>query len=250
VSEVATYALRLGDDALVLSHRLAEWSSSAPELEEDIALTNLALDLLGQARALLSVAGQREDAGRDEDDLAYLRSEREFTNVRLVELQNGDFAHTIIRQLLVATYQLALYAELTASSDPDLAAIAGKAVKEVAYHRDHALKWTLRLGDGTEESHARSQAALDALWPYRHELFERDALIEELVDVGVAADPAVLRAMWEPSVTNVLREATLSPPDDDLHRPTGGRRGRHGEELGPMLAEMQWLHRSHPGVTW
>jgi ring-1,2-phenylacetyl-CoA epoxidase subunit PaaC len=250
MSDVASYSLRLGDDALVLSHRLAQWSSSAPELEEDIALTNIALDLLGQARALLTVAGQRESAGRDEDDLAYLRDEREFTNVRLVELENGDFAHTIIRQLLVSTYQLGLYAELTASSDPDLAAIAGKAVKEVTYHRDHAVKWTLRLGDGTDESHTRAQSALETLWPYRHELFERDELTARLVEAAVAADPTILRATWEPSITNVLHEATLAPPKKDVHRPTGGRRGRHSELLGPMLAEMQWLHRSHPGASW
>ncbi|HWE13914.1 MAG TPA: 1,2-phenylacetyl-CoA epoxidase subunit PaaC [Solirubrobacteraceae bacterium] len=250
MSDVASYSLRLGDDALVLSHRLAQWSSSAPELEEDIALTNIALDLLGQARALLTVAGQRESARRDEDDLAYLRDEREFTNIRLVELENGDFAHTIIRQLLVSTYQLGLYAELTASSDPDLAAIAGKAVKEVTYHRDHAVKWTLRLGDGTDESHTRAQSALETLWPYRHELFERDELTARLVEAGVAADPTILRATWEPSVTNVLHEATLAPPKKDVHRPTGGRRGRHSELLGTMLAEMQWLHRSHPGASW
>ena len=163
---VAEYAVRLGDDALILSHRLAQWSASAPELEEDIALTNIALDLLGQARNLLTLAGAREGAGRDEDDLAYVRNEREFRNLRLVELENGDFAETIIRQLLFSTYQLELYGALAAcSEDMELAAIAAKAVKEVAYHREHAVKWTLRLGDGTQASHRRAQTALDRLWP-------------------------------------------------------------------------------------
>jgi len=250
VSDVAEYALRLGDDALVLSHRLAQWSASAPEIEEDIALTNIALDLLGQARRLLTIAGVREGQGRDEDDLAYLRPEREFRNLRIVELDNGDFADTIVRQLLFSTYQLSLYAELTASTDPDLAAVAGKAVKEVAYHRDHAVKWTLRLGDGTQKSHERSQAALERLWPYRHELFETDELTARLIDAGVAADPAVLRSTWDPFVAAVLDQATLTAPEDGARKPTGGRRGQHGEILGPMLAEMQWLHRSAPGVRW
>ena len=248
---VAEYAVRLGDDALVLSHRLAQWSASAPELEEDIALTNIALDLLGQARNLLTLAGSREAAGRDEDDLAYVRNEREFRNLRLVELENGDFAETIIRQLLFSTYQLELYATLAArTEDIDLAAIAAKAVKEVAYHREHAVKWTLRLGDGTQASHRRAQTALDRLWPYRHELFEIDKLTAGLVDARLAADPRDLRQAWDLFVTSVLEQATLRVPDDVPRRPSGGRRGQHGEILGLLLAEMQWLHRSQPGVTW
>jgi ring-1,2-phenylacetyl-CoA epoxidase subunit PaaC len=251
VNGVAEYAVRLGDDALILSHRLAQWSAAAPELEEDIALTNIALDLLGQARNLLTLAGAREGSGRDEDDLAYVRNEREFRNLRLVELENGDFAETIIRQLLFSTYQLELYAALaTRTEEADLAAIAGKAVKEVAYHRDHAVKWTLRLGDGTELSHGRAQTALDRLWPYRHELFEFDELTAGLVDAGIAADPRDLRHAWDRFVRSVLERATLRVPDDVPRRPTGGRRGQHGEILGLLLAEMQWLHRSQPGVTW
>lgn len=249
-ADVSEYALALGDDALILAQRLAEWSARAPEIEEDMALTNIALDLLGQARNLLTTAGEREGAGRDEDALAFWRNEREFRNLRIVEQPNGDFAHTIVRQLLFSTYQLALYAELTSSCDPDLAAIAGKAVKEVAYHRDHAVKWTLRLGDGTEESHARMEVAVQRLWPFHHEIFEADALTERLIADGVAADPTVLRATWEPFIASVLDQAQLTVPELGRRRPTGGRQGQHGELLGPLLAEMQWLHRSDPGVTW
>jgi ring-1,2-phenylacetyl-CoA epoxidase subunit PaaC len=248
--DAGEYALRLGDDALILSHRLAEWSACAPELEEDMALTNIALDLLGQARNLLTIAGEREGDGRTEDDFAFLRNERELRNLRLVEQPNGDFAATIVRQLLFSTYQLALYAELTSSTDADIAAVASKAVKEVAYHRDHAVKWTLRLGDGTDESRTRIATALDALWPFHHELFEADDLIARLAQAGAAADPDVLHRAWLPSVTDVLAEATLAVPADGSRRPGGGRRGQHGEVLGFLLAEMQWLHRSMPGVTW
>jgi ring-1,2-phenylacetyl-CoA epoxidase subunit PaaC len=247
---VAEYALRLGDDALILAQRLAEWSACAPELEEDIALTNLALDLLGQARSLLSIAGRHGGEGRSEDDLAYLRNEREFRNLRIVEQPNRDFGHTIVRQLLFSTYQLALYDKLSASADADLSAVAGKAVKEVAYHRDHAVKWTLRLGDGTEYSRRRMLDALERLWPYTAEMFETDELTAQLVQDGVAADPDTLRESWEPFVQDVLELATLPVPELGARRPTGGRRGRHGEVLGHLLAEMQWLHRSQPGVAW
>jgi ring-1,2-phenylacetyl-CoA epoxidase subunit PaaC len=247
---VAEYALRLGDDALICAQRLAEWSSRAPDLEDDIALTNIALDLLGQARHLLTIAAEREGSGRTEDDLAFLRSEREFRNVRLVEQPNGDFASTIVRQLLFATYQQVLYTALAASDDDDLAAVAAKARKEVSYHRDHAAIWTVRLGDGTGESRRRMSAALDHLWPFTAELFETDDLTGQLVDAGVAADPAALHASWEPSVAATLTEATLPVPGLGSRRPTGGRRGIHGEELGHLLAEMQWLHRAHPGANW
>lgn len=249
-ADLAEYPLRLGDDALILAQRLGEWSACAPELEEDMALTNIALDLLGQARNLLTIAGEREGEGRTEDDLAFTRDERQFRNLRIVELPNGDFAHTIVRQLLFSTYQLALYAELQRSSDDDLAAVAAKAVKEVAYHRDHAVKWTLRLGDGTDESHRRIDAALERLWPYCAEFFEADELTGRLVEAGIAADPDVLRAAWDPFVASVLEQATLGIPETGRRHPSGGRRGEHGEVLGFLLAEMQWLHRSHPGATW
>ncbi len=248
-AEVALYALRLGDDALILAQRLGEWSSNAPELEEDLALTNIALDLLGQARFLLSRAAELEGRGRCEDELAFMRGEREFLNCLLVEQPNGDFARTIARQLLFSTYQLVLYERLTASVDEGIAGVAAKAVMEVAYHRDHAVKWTLRLGDGTSESHARMQDAIERLWPYTGELFESDALVARLAGAGVAVDPAGLREEWERFLGATLSDATLVVPRGTW-RPTGGRRGEHTEAFGHMLAEMQWLHRSHPGATW
>ncbi|RKN74394.1 phenylacetate-CoA oxygenase subunit PaaI [Streptomyces klenkii] len=234
---LATAALALGDDALVLSHRLGEWAGHAPVLEEEVALANIALDLLGQARTLLSLAG-------DEDELAYLREERSFRNAQLVEQPNGDFARTIARQLFFSVHQHLLYGQLAAGDGP-FAPLAGKAVKEVAYHRDHAEQWTLRLGDGTEESHARMQSALDGLWRYTGELFEP---VE-----GLAVDRAALREGWLAAVTEVVERATLRMPDGPQ---TGawtagaGRQGIHTESFGRMLAEMQHLHRSHPGASW
>lgn len=248
-ADLHAYALRLGDDALVLAQRLGEWSARAPELEEDLALTNIALDLLGQARMLLTYAGEVEGAGRDEDALAYLRDERAFVNALLVEQPNGDFAHTIVRQLLFSTYQHALYTRLAESADATLAAIAAKAVKEVAYHVDHARQWTLRLGDGTAESRARMEAALAQLWPYSAELFAADALSDRLVAAGAGVDPAALRDGVMGEVEETLRAATLDPPNDGWE-PGGGRDGRHTESFGLLLAELQHLHRSHPGATW
>ena len=245
----ARYALSLGDDCLVLAQRLSEWSSCAPELEEDVALTNIALDLLGQARSLLTHAGELEGAGRDEDDLAFLRDERDFLNAQLVELPNGDFAHTMVRQLLFSTYQHALYARLQRSTDALLAGVAEKGVKEVAYHLDHAARWTVRLGDGTEESHDRMQAALDAVWPFAAELFEPGAASAELVGRGIAVDPSTLREGWEESVTDVLTKATLAVPQATW-QPTGGRSGLHTEGFGLLLATMQHVHRAHPGARW
>lgn len=247
--DVAAYCLRLGDDALVLAQRLCEWAARSPQLEEDVALMNLALDLLGQSRSLLTLAGTREGAGRDEDDLAFLRDEPAFANAQVVELENGDFGRTMARQLLVSAYALPLWQALTSSSDSDLAAVAGKAVKEVAYHLDHARSWVVRLGDGTSESHRRMQQGLDEVWPYAFELFEVDPLLERLVSRGVAADPAALQTIWEASVRDVLAEATLEVPTTDW-RPTGGRQGTHTESFGYLLAELQHLHRSHPGVSW
>ncbi|MEU5214868.1 1,2-phenylacetyl-CoA epoxidase subunit PaaC [Streptomyces sp. NPDC020807] len=230
-------ALALGDDALVLSHRLGEWAGSAPVLEEEVALANIALDLLGQARVLLSLVG-------DEDELAYLREERSFRNAQLVEQPNGDFAHTIARQLYFSTYQRLLYGRL-ATGDGPFAGLAAKAVKEVAYHQDHAEHWTLRLGDGTPESHERMQRACDALWRYTGELFQP-------VD-GLDVDHAAMENAWLESVTDVLGRATLTVPTSPR---TGawsagaGRQGLHTEPFGRMIAEMQHLHRSHPGATW
>ncbi|MFG2195098.1 1,2-phenylacetyl-CoA epoxidase subunit PaaC [Streptomyces sp. NPDC048639] len=232
-----TAALALGDDALVLSHRLGEWAGHAPQLEEDVALANIALDLLGQARVLLSMAG-------DEDELAYLREERAFRNVQLVEQPNGDFAHTIARQLYFSVYQELLYRQL-AEGDGPFAPLARKAVKEVAYHRDHAEHWTLRLGDGTEESHTRMQRGLDALWRFTGELFEP---VE-----GVDADRESMLHDWLASVTSVVERATLtlpSGPQTGAWTAGAGREGLHTESFGRMLAEMQHLHRSHPGASW
>ncbi|HTJ37202.1 MAG TPA: 1,2-phenylacetyl-CoA epoxidase subunit PaaC [Dactylosporangium sp.] len=227
--------LELGDDALVAAQRLGEWCSRAPEMEEDIALANIALDQLGAARLLLTYAGELEGRGRDEDDLAFLREDREFRNVLLVELDNGDFAVTIGKLLFLAIFQRMLYDQLRAGDDPRLAGIAAKARKESAYHAEHAALWTVRLGDGTEESHRRMQAAVDALWPYTHELFEGDA--------------AGLRETWLAEVDEVLSEATLTRPADGW-APSGGRQGVHTEALSKLLAEMQVLHRAHPGATW
>lgn len=242
-----SYVLGLADDALVSAQRMGWWISRAPQLEEDVALANIGLDQLGQARGLLAYAGEVEGAGRGEDDLAYLRDEREFRNVWLVERAQTDFGVAMVRLLVIASWQSELYAALTRSADATLAAIAGKAVKEVAYHLDHARHWVLRLGDGTDESHARTQAALTAEWPYVEELFE--PVDAGLVADGVAVDPGSLRSAVLTRVEEVVAEATLTVPQvAPAHG--GGRRGLHTEELGYLLAEMQHLHRSHPGATW
>jgi ring-1,2-phenylacetyl-CoA epoxidase subunit PaaC len=244
---LAAYVLALGNDALILAQRLSEWVAHAPQIEEDVALANIALDLLGQARTLLSYAGEVEGVGRDEDDLAYLRDDRDFRNVQLVEIPNGDFAVTMARQLVFSAYSFELYTALLGSTDATVAGLAGKAVKEVAYHRDHAAQWVLRLGDGTQLSNARMQAGLDHVWPYVDEVFEGDDATSRLP--GVAADPTALRPAWQRYVTVVLDEATLRQPEPRW-RSRGGRSGLHTEDLGHLLAEMQHLHRSHPGATW
>ena len=250
MNSITEYSLRLGDDALVLSHRLAQWSSRAPDLEVDIALTNVGLDLLGQARSLLSYAGEVEGLGRDEDDLAYLRDEREFLNCQLVEQPNEDFAVTMARQLYFSSYQILLYHALQSSIDETLSAVAAKAVLEATYHRELATEWTLRLGDGTEESHTRMQQALDRLWPYTYELFEQDETVNRLVHERIAVEVEKLRPEWQQYVQSVVGNATLTMPEESRWRPTGGRKGLHTEFLGHMLAEMQNLHRAHPGAKW
>ena len=214
-----------------------------------MALANIGLDLLGQARPLLSYAGQVEGAGRDEDDLAFLRDEREFVNLQIVEHPNDDFAVSMARQLLFSTYQLALYDGLRASRDETIAGVAAKAVKEVAYHRDHATQWVLRLGDGTDESHRRMQAGLVRMWPYVEEMFVSDDLEQDLVADGIAVEAAALRPAWDAYVGDVLAEATLVRPEPGWTA-HGGRQGVHTEAFGYLLAEMQHLHRSHPGASW
>jgi ring-1,2-phenylacetyl-CoA epoxidase subunit PaaC len=248
-TDVADYALSLGDDVLILGQRLCEWNARAPQLEDDVALLNIALDLVGQARALLTYAGQRAGRGESEDDLAFLRGEPEFRNAQIMELPNGDFGRTIARQLLVSAWHVPLWAALESSTDDGLAAIAAKAVKEARYHLSYARHWVLRLGDGTAESHRRMQDALDYVWPFTAELFESGPLTDRLVRRGVAAGPGTLEGGWCATVGDVLREATLAAPDVPP-RPAGGRRGLHTETFGPLLAELQHLHRSHPGAGW
>lgn len=247
VSSRTGYILALADDALISSQRMGWWISRAPQLEEDVAMANIGLDQLGQARTLLSLAG--DDLGRSEDDLAYLRDERDFRNVCLVEREQSDFGVAMARLLIFSTWHHELYAALCGSSEPTLAAIAAKAVKETAYHVDHATHWVLRLGDGTAESHTRMQLALEAEWPWRCELFDTDFLDASLVADGVAVDPAGLREGTEQRLNAVLTEATLEIPDSRAAY-SKGRSGLHTEAMGHLLAEMQHLHRSHPGVTW
>jgi ring-1,2-phenylacetyl-CoA epoxidase subunit PaaC len=241
------YVLGLGDDALISAQRLGWWISRAPQLEEDLALANIGLDQLGQARTLLAHAGAIEGHGRSEDDLAYLRDERDFRNVWLVERPQTDFGVAMARLLIFASWQSQLYAALRGSTDATLAGIAGKAVKEVAYHLDHAAHWVVRLGDGTGESYQRMQRALDAEWPYVEELF--GPVDQGLLESGVAVDPTALRDSVLLGIEDVLAEATLTLPQVPP-AVGGGRRGLHTEEMGYLLAEMQHLTRSHPGATW
>ncbi|MEI8143956.1 MAG: 1,2-phenylacetyl-CoA epoxidase subunit PaaC [Alphaproteobacteria bacterium] len=242
-------SLRLADDALVLGHRLSEWCGHAPVLEEDLALANLALDLIGQARSLYSYAGKVEGAGRDEDALAYCRREAEYHNCLLVEQPNGDFALTIVRQFLFAAAMHPFHQEMTRSSDPTLAAIAAKAEKELAYHLRHAAEWVIRLGDGTDESRRRTEAALDHLWTFSGELFEVDAILRTAIDQGLVPNPTDLRAVFDATVDDVLAQADLARPKDGWMQ-TGGRMGRHSEHMGFLLTELQYLQRLHPNARW
>ncbi len=244
-----TYCLRRGDDNLILSNRLGEWCGHGPQLEEDIALTNRALDLIGQARNYLQYAAEVEGKGRSEDDLAYLRNERQFVNTKLVEQPNGDYAHTICRSFLYDAWHLPLQQALTKSADDRIAAIAGKAVKEVSYHLRTSGEWMIRFGDGTEESHQRAQTALDALWTFTGDLFVQDDVDAILMKAGIVPDMAPIKTAFDKTVETVLAEATLLRPADG-YMATGGRQGKHSEHLGYMLAEMQYLQRAHPGATW
>jgi ring-1,2-phenylacetyl-CoA epoxidase subunit PaaC len=246
---LVAYVLGLADDALVLGHRLSEWSGRGPTLEEDIALSNLALDLIGQARLYYAYAGELEGVGRDEDALAYLRDEHAFRNLLLLEQPNGDFASSMVRHLLYAAFLNPYLQALAGSEDRRLAEIAAKAGKEMAYHLRHAAEWVIRLGDGTAESHGRTQAALDELWMYTGEMFQMDAAERDLATQSLAVERGKIRPVWEASLDRVLAEATLSRPADGWMQ-TGGRAGQHTEHLGHLLAEMQVLHRAHPGATW
>ena len=244
-ADIAEYALWLGDDALILSQQLGDWISRAPELEEDVALGNIALDLLGHARSFLHYAGSYD--GRSEDDLAYFRDEPEFRSSWIVEQPNGDFAQTIARQFIVSTYMFELYSALRASTDETFAAIAEKSLKEVDYHRDHAVQWVLRLAGGTEESRSRIVRALGDVWPYADELFRDEPLIDRLGDAAVR--PSSLRAGFDVVVDTVFAEAELTVPAVAASS-AGGRHGAHSTPLGHILAEMQVLARRHPGASW
>ena len=247
--ELFELLLRLADDHLVLGHRISEWCGHAPALEEDLALPNIALDLIGQARSLYTHAGEVEGRGRDEDALAYLRLERDYRNLLLAERPNGDFAHTIVRQLFFSVFMQAWWREAVRSEDETLAAIAAKAVKETAYHVRHAAEWTIRLGDGTQESARRTQDAVEALWPYTGEMFETDEVTEALAAAGIAPDPASLKDEWDKAIAEIFAEAMLAMPGETWQH-TGGRKGRHGEEMGFLLADLQYMQRAYPGQAW
>jgi len=246
---LAEFALRMGDTCLILGHRNSEWCGHAPALEEDIALANTALDLIGQTQLWLAVAAEAEGRGRTADDLAFLRDVSGFRNVLLVEQPNGDFGRTIMRQFLFDAWHLPMLKALTQSSEVRVAEIAEKASKEAAYHLERSSDLVVRLGDGTRESHNRMQAALDFLWPYTGELFLGDAVDEELAGAGVAPAPESLKPTWEAHVGATLAEATLKAPEKSFAQ-KGGKRGVHSEHLGYILAEMQFLQRAYPGVKW
>ncbi|TDP97049.1 1,2-phenylacetyl-CoA epoxidase subunit PaaC [Labedaea rhizosphaerae] len=253
-ADLAAYCLMLGDDALIMSHRLQQWCSHAPELEDELAIANIALDLLGQARLLLARAGKADGSERSEDSYAFFREERDFRNVRMVELVNGDFAATMARLLTFSVWRLALLQRLESSRDPVLAAIAAKGVKEVTYHREYAANWVVRLGDGTELSHQRMQAGFDAVWPLYDELFVVHPVERRLA--GIAADSDGLRSEVDDVLTQVLTAATLTRPEDSAGKVVGlvsgmaGRDGVHTEDMGYLLAELQSVARAHPEATW
>jgi ring-1,2-phenylacetyl-CoA epoxidase subunit PaaC len=248
-SPLVLYALRRADDALILGHRLSEWCGHAPMLEEDMALANIGLDLIGQARELYTYAGKVEGAGNDEDRLAYLRDVRQYRNLLLVEQPNGDFARTIIRQFLYSAFADLYWRAMMTSPDATLAAIAAKSEKESAYHLRHSSEWVIRLGDGTDESHRRAQVALDDLWAFTGELFHVDDSDRSLIADGAVIDPERLRSAWRATIDDVLKTATLTLPARDWMQ-KGGRSGHHSEHLGHLLSELQSLQRSFPSATW
>jgi len=249
IQDLVNYTVALGDDSLTLGHRLSEWSSNAPFLEEDLALSNVALDFIGRAKMFYTYAGEVEGAGRSEDDFAYLRDCREYRNLLICELPIGDFADTMARQFVIDVYEVGFFSALKKSTDATLAAIAAKAIKESRYHLRRSEEWVKRLGDGTEESHQRMQRAIGDVWGYTHELFEVDEKEQGLIDAGVAVDRPALKATWERIVQEVLNEATLEAPDDQWSI-RGGRDGMHTEHLGYLLAELQFMQRAYPDLEW
>lgn len=243
------YILRLGDDSLILGQRLAEWCGHGPVLEEDIAMTNISLDLIGQATVLLSYAGELEGKGRDADKLAFLRFDREYKNLLLVEQPNGDFGMTMMRQFLFDAFRKPFYESLQNSSDSHLAAIAEKSLKETKYHLKHSSEWVIRLGDGTDESHDRIQESLDTLWRYSDELFYTDQVDQEMVEKGIAPNMSLIKAEWDETVKAVFSEANLTIPTNNW-KFDGGRKGMHSEHLGFILADMQYMQRAYPNMEW
>ncbi len=243
------YTLRLGDSSLILSHRLSEWTSKGPFLEEDLALTNIALDILGQAKSLLEYAAKVEDKGRTEDSFAYFRGEREFYNNLICEQPNGDYAKTIVRQFFVDTFDIYFYEALSKSKDETLAGIAAKSLKEIQYHLRHSSSWVKRFGDGTEESHDRAQDAINDLWSFTNEMFDMDEVDAILIKEGIAVDLNAVKEKWTKHVIEVIDESTLSLPETQFSI-RGGKNGVHSEHLGRLLAEMQYLARMHPDATW
>jgi ring-1,2-phenylacetyl-CoA epoxidase subunit PaaC len=248
-SPLVLYTLRRADDALILGHRLSEWCGHAPMLEEDMALANMGLDLLGQARELFSYAATVEGNGNDEDKFAYLRDVRQYRNLLLLEQPNGDFARTMVRQFFYAAFADLYWRAMMKSRDATLAAIAAKSEKESAYHVRHSSEWIVRLGDGTAESHARAQTAIDDLWAFTGEMFCCDDGERALIEAGIAVDPAVLRPPWLKLVSDIVSQATLDLPKNNWMQ-QGGRNGRHSEHLGHLLSELQSMQRTFPGATW
>lgn len=243
------YCLRLADTSLVLGQRLGEWCGHGPILEEDIALTNISLDCIGQARGFYSYAAELEGMGKTEDDYAYLRDERDFQNLLIIEQPNGDFGQTIMRQFLVSAFQYYYFDALTNSKDKTIAALAAKSVKEVAYHLRHSSAWVIRLGDGTKESKSRMEKAVDELWMYTGDMFDMDDCDSSLIKVDIAVDTKKIKPLWDDKVREVFNESTLTIPEN-IFMMSGSREGKHTEYLGHMLAEMQSLHRAHPGAIW
>ncbi len=243
------YILRIGDDSLILGQRLAEWCGHGPILEEDIALTNISLDLIGQATNFFNYAAVVENAGRDADKLAFLRIDREYKNTVLVEQPNGDFGDTMVRQFLFDAFRKLFFEKLQYSKDEQLAAIAEKSLKETRYHLKHSSEWVIRLGDGTEESHNRVQNSLNILWRYRTELFFMDGVDAELIKLGIAIDLNTFRNEYDMFVLSILDEATLTPPANNWSFGEG-RIGKHSEHLGHLLAEMQYMQRAYPNMEW
>jgi ring-1,2-phenylacetyl-CoA epoxidase subunit PaaC len=244
-----TYLLRLADSPLILAQRLSDWCGHGPVLEEDLALSNMALDLIGQARLLLTHAGRVESRDRDEDQLAFLRVESEYRNLTLVELPSGDFGQTVMRNFLFSAYQVEMWKRLQTSNDTELAAIAAKSIKESTYHLGHSADWVVRLGDGTEESHQRMQAALERLWPYTAELFDTDETDRAAVSNGIGVDPSTLKPDWQNTVSHIIDEATLTQPPDTSFV-SSGKSGHHSEHMGHLLGELQYMQRTYPGAQW